>query len=140
MAPALAFRNRLAALTPGLRYLVKNSPLGPLGDNDLVDPEGIDRIWAYDELPLWGAGETYTLHRHVRQLLPKIRQPVLIFQGRRDAQLTSRAAQILYDEVSSRDKKLVWLENSGHNLLADGERQSVWTQTYDWMMKRVKHA
>ena len=133
MAPALAFQNRLAALTPGLRYLFKNNPMGPLGDDDLVDPAAIERIWCYDELPLWGAGETYALHRRVRRALPRIHQPILIFQGRRDAQLAARAAQLVYDEVASQDKTLVWLENSGHNLLADGERESVWTQSYDWM-------
>jgi hypothetical protein len=29
------------------------------------------------------------------------------------------------------------LERSGHNLLIDGERQSVWALSYDWMMERA---
>ncbi len=133
MAPALEFQNRMAALTPGLRHLFKYNPWGATGDNDLGDPAGIERLWCYDELPLWGAAETYFLHRNVRRMLPQIRQPILIFQGRRDAQLTARAAQIVYDEVASSDKTLVWLENSGHNLLVDGERESVWAQSYEWI-------
>ncbi len=36
--------------------------------------------------------------------------------------------------VASTDRTLVWLENSGHNLLIDGERESVWARSYDWMM------
>jgi esterase/lipase len=111
--------------------------MGALGDDDLADPAGIERIWCYDELPLWGAGETYALHRKVRRALPQIGQPILIFQGRRDAQLTARAAQILYEGVASPDKTLVWLENSGHNLLVDGERETAWAQSYAWMMERA---
>jgi carboxylesterase len=134
MAPALKVRNRLMPLTLGLRYLFKYNPVGGMGDADLGDPQAIDRIWCYDELPLWGAAEVYLLQRRVYQALPSIQQPVLIFQGRRDAQLDPQAAQIVYDRVGSADKTLVWLEHSGHNLLADGEREAVWAQSHEWMM------
>jgi carboxylesterase len=134
MAPAIRVQNRLIPLTLGLRYLFKYNPLGPIGDDDLADPEAIQRIWCYDRLPIWGAGEVYLLQREVRQALPRIRQPILLFQGRRDAQLHPQAAQEVYDGVASKDKTLVWLEHSGHNLLADGERESVWARCYEWMM------
>lgn len=135
MAPAIDLRNRLAPLALGLRYLLKYAPTGFLGDGDLGDPEAIHRIWCYDETPLWGAGELYLLQRRVRQTLSRIHQPVLIFQGRRDARLTPQAANVIYDEVASTDKTLVWLEDTGHNLLVDGERKSVWSQSYEWMMR-----
>jgi carboxylesterase len=134
MAPAIKVQNRLMPLTLGLRYLFKYNPFGGIGDADLGDPEAIERIWCYDDLPMWGAAEVYRLQRWVYQALPSIRQPVLIFQGRRDAQLDPQAAQILYDRVGSTNKTLVWLENSGHNLLADGEREAAWAQSYEWMM------
>jgi carboxylesterase len=137
MSPAVKLQNRLAPLSLGLRYVLKYSPLGELGDQDLGDPEGIQRIWCYDEVPLWGAGEVYLLLRQVRRELPHVHQPLLIFQGRRDAHLDPTAAQIVYDEVGSADKTLVWLEHSGHNLLVDGERESVWERSYAWMMERT---
>lgn len=134
MAPAIKVKSQILPLTLGLRYLLKYSPLGPIGDDDLGDPEGIHRIWCYDKLPLWGVGETYLFQRQVRRALPKVHQSILIFQGRRDAQLPAAAAQIVHDGVASSDRTLVWLENSGHNLLIDGERELVWAQSYDWMM------
>jgi len=137
MAPAVQLQNRIAPLTLGLRYVLKYSPFGALEDADLGDPEALDRIWCYDELPLWGAAEVYLLQRQVRKTLSMIRQPILIYQGRRDAQLRPQAAQMVYDGVSSTDKTLLWLEHSGHNLLADGERKAVWAKTYEWMMKRA---
>jgi len=135
MAPAIWLQNRLMPLTLGLRHVLKYYPAGPIGDDDLGDPEAIDRIWCYDELPLWGAGEVYLLQRQVRRALPNIHQPILIFQGRHDAQLHPEAAQEVYDAVASADKTVVWLERSGHNLLADCERESVWASSYDWMMR-----
>jgi carboxylesterase len=133
MAPAIKVRNRLLSLARGLRHLLKYNPLGGIGDDDLGDPAGIDRIWCYDELPLWGAGEVYLLQREVRRALPQVHQPILIFYGQRDAQVPPEAAQMLHDGVSSMDKTLVLLENSGHNLLVDGEREAVWTQSSQWM-------
>jgi carboxylesterase len=137
MAPAVQFHSRLAPLALGLRHLLRYSPLGPMGVDDLEDPEAVHRIWCYDRLPLWGAAEAYLLQRQVLKLLPKIRQPLLIFHGRRDTKVPPQAAQMVYDGVASTDKTLVWLEHSGHNLLADSERESVWARSYDWMMERV---
>ena len=138
MAPAIKLQNRLLPLTLGLRYLLKYSPFGAIGDDDLGDPEAVQRIWCYDRTPLWGAGELYLLQRRVLRRLPAIHQPILIFQGRRDAQVDPEAAQILYDAVGSTDKQVIWLENSGHNLLVDGERESVWAQSYDWILDHAR--
>lgn len=137
MAPAIKLQDRRMPLTLGLRYLLKYNPQGAMGDSDLGDPGASDRIWCYDDTPLWGASEVYLLQRRVCKLLSRIGQPVLIFQGRRDKHLDPQAAQIVHDRVASTDKTLVWLENSGHNVLADGEREALWAQSYDWMLSRL---
>jgi carboxylesterase len=134
MAPAIRVQNRLMPLALPLRYLLKYNPLGPMGDDDLGDPQAVERGWSYDELPLWGASEVYLLQQKMRRALPQIHQPILIVQGRRDAHLHPRAAEEVYETVASTDRTLVWLEHSGHNLLIDGERESLWALSYDWMM------
>lgn len=137
MAPAVRVRSRLMPLTLPLRYVLKYSPFNPMGEPDMGDPEAIERAWCYDELPLWGASEVHLLQRRMRRILPQIGQPILIFQGRRDAQLAPQAAQIVYDRVASADKTLIWLEHSGHNLLIDGERESVWATSHAWIIERA---
>jgi len=134
MAPAIRLQNRIVPFALLLRYFLKYNPMGSIGDDDLGDPQAAERSWCYDKTPLWGAGEVYLLQRKVRRALPQLRQPILIFQGRLDAHLHPQAADELYGAVASKDRTLVWLENSGHNLLIDGERESVWAQSYDWMM------
>ena len=137
MAPAVKIQNRLMPLSLALRYVMKYQPKGAVGDQDLGDPDGLCNIWCYDQTPLWGAAEVYLLQLRVRRTLPRIRQPILLFQGRRDATLTPEAAQIAYDEVASADKTLVWLEHSGHNVLADGERETLWARSQAWIMQRA---
>jgi carboxylesterase len=137
MAPIVKVRNRLLPLTLVFRYFLKYNPSGGIGDEDLVDPEAIQRVWDYDETPLWGASELYLLQREVRSALSQIQQPVLIFQGRHDGQLPPESAQMVHDGVSSADRTLIWLEHSGHNLLVDGEREAVWQQSHAWMLDRL---
>jgi carboxylesterase len=137
MAPAVRVRSRLLPLTLGVRYVLRYSPINPMGRSDMGDTEARQRLWCYDQLPLWGAGEVFLLQRQVRGTLPRIRQPILIFQGRHDAQLSAQAAELLYDRVGSSDKTLVWLARSGHNLLVDGEREEVWERSRVWIMEHA---
>jgi carboxylesterase len=137
MAPAVELQFRALWVTLGLRYLVKYAPAFLVEEEALGDPEAIQRIWCYDAMSLWGAAEMYLLQREARKALSSIRQPILIFQGRLDNWLAPHSGQVLYDSVGSSDKTMVWLEDSGHNVLADGERESVWAQSYAWMMERA---
>jgi carboxylesterase len=134
MAPVVALQNRLLWMTPGLRYLIKSVPPSLMEEEAFGDPEAAQRLWCYDEQAVWGAAELYYLQRWVRKNLASIRQPLLIYQGRLDNWLAPEAAQVVYDGVSSAQKQIVWLERSGHNLLVDGERETVWAQSYDWMI------
>ena len=135
MSPAMKIKNPLLPLTPGLRYLVKYAPSWALEGGSLRDPEAIDRLWCYDKLPIWGGAEFYLLQRQVRKVLTGIRQPILLFQGRLDNWLSAQAPQVVYDGVASTDKAVVWMERSGHQVLVDGEREVVWAQSYEWMMR-----
>jgi carboxylesterase len=137
MAPAVKLQNRLAWLSLGTRYLLKYPPPRIVPEERFGDPEAIQRIWCYDAIPLWSVAEMLLILREVRRALPRIHQPVLIFQGRLDDYLSPQAAQITHDGVASTDKTLLWLENSGHNLLVDGEREAAWAQSYAWMMERA---
>jgi carboxylesterase len=119
----------------GLRYVLKYPPPGIVATEALGDPEAIHRLWCYDKQSLWGVAEAYLLQRRVRKALAGISQPILIWQGRLDNWLSPLAGQIIYDNVASTDRTMVWLEQSGHNVLVDGERNLVWTQSYEWMMR-----
>jgi len=136
MAPAVKVRDWRMRLTPIARYFMKYSPVDHTAESDLSDPEALNRVWCYDTRPVAAAAEVYALQRWVRRALSRITQPVLIFQGRNDGDLSPDAAQITYDRIGSTDKTLIWLENSGHNVLVDGEREMVWEESYAWIRAR----
>jgi len=134
MAPALLVSDRRIYLTPILKHFVKFAPPSGKGETDLSDPQALERIWCYDLVPVAAAAELLHLQRIVRRDLARVTAPCLIFQGRRDKDVPLQAAQLLYDSISSVDKELVWLDNSGHCLTVDSERELVGEKTYRWIM------
>ncbi len=134
MAPALVLRTLLVHLAPLAKYFIKK--LSKIGE-DVVDPETASRLWSYPAVPVAAVHEVLKLQRIVRRELGEINQPILIFQGRQDRTVSLKGAPLLYHGVWSQDKELVWLENSGHCLSVDAEREAVWAKTHAWIQARV---
>jgi carboxylesterase len=61
------------------------------------------------------------LQQEVRHCLPRIRQPLLIVQGRLDTAIDPRGAEMVYREAGSRVKELYWMEHSTHCVILDRE-------------------
>jgi carboxylesterase len=86
-------------------------------------PANDDNLWkGYSVNPLKGASQLLKLQKAVLPLLQKVRQPVLILQGRLDPTVDPQAAQTVFDQVGSSLRQLHWLENSTHCLILDKER------------------
>jgi carboxylesterase len=130
-SPAVLVASKLIYLTPVLKYLV--SKRSAAGESDLTDHEADSRIWCYEEQPLRAAHEFLKLQRVVRRLLPAVKQPLRIIQSTGDAIIDPRCGQILYDEAGSTDKELVWLHNSGHNIMVDAEWEFVAEKTHEFI-------
>jgi carboxylesterase len=137
MAPALIAANKLIYLSPILKYLIKKLDKDEEAENDLTDPDAFNQLWSYPVNPAAAAHELLKLQRVVRRQLKRITQPILIFQGRRDRAVSLKGAPLLYDGVQSDDKELIWLDNSGHCLTVDSEREAVWQKTHEWIRERI---
>ncbi len=75
--------------------------------------------------PIAAAAQLYYLQREVRKRLPGIKQPALIMQGRLDKTINPQSSQMIYDLIGSQQKRLIWLEQSGHVVLLDREFERV---------------
>lgn len=85
-------------------------------------PSVDDNPWqGYQVYPLKGGNQLLRLQQAVLPILPKVRQPILILQGRLDPTVHPSAAQVLFDQVGSALKELHWLENSAHCVILDKE-------------------
>jgi carboxylesterase len=130
-SPAVLVANKLIYLTPVLKYFI--SKRSAAGESDLTDPEADSRLWCYEEQPLRAAHELLKLQRVVRRLLTAVSQPLLVIQSTGDTSIDPRCGQIIYDEAGSTDKELVYLHNSGHNVMVDSEWETVAEKTYEFI-------
>jgi carboxylesterase len=70
-------------------------------------------------VPLSAAASLYDFQQIVKRLLPSINTETFIFQGKLDTTIDPLSSQIVYDGISSINKKLTWLEDSRHCILLD---------------------
>lgn len=67
--------------------------------------------------------------------LSAIKDPALILQGAKDAALYKESAFRIHDEILSEEKELKWYRESGHIITLDQERQQVYEDVKDFLLK-----
>ncbi|MEA3335813.1 MAG: alpha/beta fold hydrolase [Chloroflexota bacterium] len=132
-APGLRISDRKLPLTSIGRYFLAFLPQEDPLPVAAQDEEGSNLYWCYDVIPVAGANEVWRLQRTVRPELRRVTQPLILFQGKEDTTIRSDNPSKIVEGVSSLDTRIVWLENSGHNLLVDVERQMVFEQCLRWI-------
>ncbi|MBI3168961.1 MAG: alpha/beta fold hydrolase [Chloroflexi bacterium] len=79
----------------------------------------------HPELPTKGIVQTLQFQEAVKQVLPNIHQPILVFQGRKDTVISANAGEIILQGVRSTMKEHHWMENSSHPMLIDVEMETI---------------
>ncbi len=79
----------------------------------------------YDKMPLSGLHSMVKMIQHVQSILPQINIPVLIIQSRKEHTVKPESAEFIYRHIGSNNKKLIWLERSGHIITLDIEKEFV---------------
>lgn len=120
---------------PGLRADLAEK----MGEINWEDPAVLEQLRATIRIPTGAIYEVMRLGQRVRRDLPRVRQPLLIVQGRRDTTVVPRSAEQLYARAGSADKQLAWFERSGHLLPNDVERAAVWQTVGGWIEQHVAH-
>ena len=101
---------------------VRNISKGPSDWQDLsMAQDHVD----YPAYPTRAVIELCDLLDAMRQSLPKVTAPVLLVHSRKDGGVPPENMQRIYDQLGSKDKSMFWLENSGHVVTRDQERQRV---------------
>ena len=89
----------------------------------------------YPGLPLKGAIQLLRFQKATLPLLPKVTQPVLIFQGRKDMTVAPEAGEMILSGVSSAVKEHHWMENSSHAIVLDVEVDDVAQISLEFIQK-----
>jgi carboxylesterase len=77
----------------------------------------------YRAYPLAGPAEVSALLEETRRLLPSLRVPLLVVQGRRDRVAPRESAQEIADLVTAAPVEVLWLPRSGHVITLDEDRE-----------------
>lgn len=91
----------------------------------------------HPELPTKGILQTLKFQQAVRNVLPHIAQPIVVFQGRKDVTVNSQAGDIILRGVVSTMKEHHWMEKSGHPILIDAELDEVTNLSLNFMERTL---
>ena len=119
LSPALHFKSKLAKFTPYISKVVKRFYYPKMAKFNSIEVEKLDK--GYPWFPTSAFKHYWHRTRDFDAVLKKIHQPVLIIHAKKDRLAAPSGAQRIFDHIQSKEKRIVWLEYSGHEILLDGE-------------------
>ena len=132
LATALELDTKLLYLTRVLKYLLPYRKKAP---SDIHDPQVLAARIAYDRTPTRSAEQALLFFRHLYDDLPDIRLPVLLMHSRHDTAVDPATMPLVYERLGTKEKQMVWLENSGHIITEDYDRQFVYTSIHNFIKR-----
>ncbi len=114
---------------PLLRHLVRDVPKTP----GILDDEARERHPGYDRMPLSAVYELLRLASQVEANLGCITAPLQLIYSRRDETVRLDDAERIRSGVGSAHSRIHYLEDSGHVLPVDRERDRVADEVVDFL-------
>jgi carboxylesterase len=129
MAVPIRFHSRfirscfaLLSFVPGLRLIpAAKKKAGP----DIKDEEMKEKLVTYNHGPIRAGLQFIRFMGLTEKKLEKVTAPLVVMQSKNDHVVPSDNPRIIMDKVSSKIKRLVWLERSYHILTWDVEKDEV---------------
>ena len=118
--PAVASTNKQLLAVPALKYVVKAMPA--IG-NDIKKPDVSEH--AYAKTPLKPLHTMVRAWKQVREDLPKVTAPLLLFRSAEDHVVDPSSARIILGSVSSRDTEERVLPDSYHVATLDNDAPQI---------------
>jgi carboxylesterase len=127
---------------PRLRHiecLSKLVPYMPKGSEEpgagWFDKQAFKEHVSYPQNPLHAIGELNKLLSHMRALLPEVRVPALLIHSRDDDYVVKDSMPRIYDDLGTSDKRMLWIEGSGHVITRDAQRQTVFENAANFVLR-----
>jgi carboxylesterase len=120
---------------PYIKYITPFVPAVSKGPSDWHDPVMAQEHVDYPAYPTRAIIELCDLLEEMRQSLPNITAPVLLMHSRADGGVLPENMPRIYDQLGSKDKTMVWLEQSGHVVTRDQERLRVFEATSEFVRR-----
>lgn len=131
-AAVLSVPIRIHGRAAALSYIERNFKTYILRNAEKKDIN----IISYDKSPLIGVYNLFKLIRYVRANLRFIEKPVLIMQSYKDRTVSPTSANIIYNNIGSKDKSIIYLHKSGHIITCDKEKEQVFEEVYNFIKSK----
>jgi carboxylesterase len=134
-ASPLAPGRPLHFLVPLLRRILKKQDVPPV----YADPELIRHDATYPWAPIDAVASLLEFSQVTRSRLGEVRSPVLILQSRKDTRVAPESADIISSDISTPpdQKRIVWFEETDHEMFLDCERESAIRTVVEFVQGRV---
>jgi carboxylesterase len=103
------------------------------GEDDWNDPRNAQEHKSYPKYPTASLQELVKVTHVLQDSLPEIRVPVLLINSINDGAVPKEHAQKIYDRLGTPDKEMRLVENSGHVITRDSERDVVFSAASDFI-------
>lgn len=118
-----------------LRLISLIKKTNPKGASDWHDKEAEKLHTSYNVDPVRCGFELKLVLYEMASRLPQVKAPALLIYSKDDqaVRLEDKHAELIYEKLRSTQKKLVWIEKSGHNLTRDLQRETVFKAVADFI-------
>jgi carboxylesterase len=95
---------------------------------------GLDHV-DYPYYPTLAIAELNDLLAEMRAALPAVKVPVLLAHSRQDTGVAPENMERIYASLGSADKQMLWVEDSGHVITREPERQRVFEAAHQFIQR-----
>ena len=136
-APVIALLRPLGYFCPNLGLFKLNSSLLSK-DSAVVESYDLDPLVFRGKITARLGIELLWQSRRLENELACVKAPILILHGREDTVCISSGAQILSQNVSSSEKRLIFYPGLYHEILNEPEREKVFVDIVWWLKTRLE--
>ena len=119
----------LPVLAPFMPFVAKGKP----------DWRNLDAIKDHIDYPAYPTRSILQLQKLISVMLedlPRVKVPALMVQSRGDHGIPPQSIDTLFAAISSADKTRLWVENSGHVVIREPEREKIFLEVKHFL-KRI---
>ena len=141
VAPAVQLTSPVAPgrpfsfLLPVVTRVKRRHNMPPVRADKSLEKYDTNYPWA----PMSAIEELLIFSSKARERLSEIDVPALIVQSRNDSTVAPESAEIVYAGITTpvQDKRIVWFEQTEHEMFRDCEREAVVDVVVDYVRERV---
>ncbi|UCD00473.1 MAG: alpha/beta fold hydrolase [Promethearchaeota archaeon] len=125
----VGIQNFLFHLVPLFKIFVKYHSI----DSEQFKKDTCGKWVGFNKLPLNIATKMKKLMKKMKESLPKINCPILLFQGRLDSDIKKNSMDYIFSKINSKNKKKIWLEHNDHPILCSPDHNQIVSELFNFI-------